>query len=164
MPQDEINRVDPDPEAVFKLLRKLATDDVFRARLEADPQAVLAERGIPVPAGALEGPITLPTRDEIIAVAGAARSPTVFRVEAVLRRAGVVSHSDSGAGGIRPASEYGEDRPDEFGSRVGEFGPPLEEGERAPAEFGPPEEERERPPAEFGDASAEFGPPAENAE
>lgn len=157
MAVNDVNGVEPAPEAVAGLLRDLATDDELRKRLETDPHAVLAEKGITLPGPELADPISLPTRDEIAAVAGAVQQQSTFRVGEVLPRSGM-----TGRAGVR--AEYGENRPAEFGSATGEFGPPLEEGERSPAEFGPPADERERPPAEFGDATGEFGPPAETTE
>ena len=47
------------------LLKKLGNDDTFRARLQADPSAALAELGIDVPAGMKGESVNLPSKEDV---------------------------------------------------------------------------------------------------
>jgi putative modified peptide len=51
-----------DTAALNTLLDKLANDDGFRKRLEADPTSALKEIGVAVPPGFHSGPIKLPSK------------------------------------------------------------------------------------------------------
>lgn len=48
-----------------ELLEKLATDDEFRERMEANPHQVLLEHGLHVHASDLPETITLPSKEEL---------------------------------------------------------------------------------------------------
>lgn len=48
-----------------KLLDRLATDDEFRANMEADPVAAFAEYGFDVDGGITPAKVNLPSKDEI---------------------------------------------------------------------------------------------------
>jgi putative modified peptide len=48
-----------------KLLDRLAKDDEFRARMEADPVATFAEYGFTIDHAIAPNKITLPSKDEI---------------------------------------------------------------------------------------------------
>jgi putative modified peptide len=59
-----------DIQKLAALFDKLGNDDAFRARLEADPAAALAELGVQVPAG-LPAHVTLPSKEAVRANAPA---------------------------------------------------------------------------------------------
>ena len=59
-----------DTQKLAALFDKLGNDDAFRARLEADPAAALAELGVHVPAG-LPAHVTLPSKEVVQANAAA---------------------------------------------------------------------------------------------
>jgi putative modified peptide len=74
-----------DIKKLSALLDKLGSDDAFRARLEADPAAALADVGVRVPPGLHSGPITLPSKQDVQAkkaqwLAGAEAEPTAMAV------------------------------------------------------------------------------------
>jgi putative modified peptide len=52
-------------EQIQLLLKKLASDDEFRAAFEANPIPVLAKFGIDVDAKTAPATVTLPSKDEI---------------------------------------------------------------------------------------------------
>jgi len=52
-------------------VKKLATDDAFRTRLEADPVAALRELGIELPRGLRPGTVSLPSKEDAAKLAGA---------------------------------------------------------------------------------------------
>ncbi|MCK7593202.1 NHLP-related RiPP peptide [Pseudomarimonas salicorniae] len=54
-----------DVQKLKALFDKLGSDDAFRARLEADPKAALAELGVHVPDGLPTGTIRLPSKEEV---------------------------------------------------------------------------------------------------
>lgn len=126
------------PHDALGLLRRLASDDEFRAQLIVNPEKVLTENGISVPVNCLHQPVTLPTKEEIGALAGAPQVQSGFRVGDASRKAG--------------RGVTAERRPSEFG-------PPSDDSERSPAEFGPPPDDSEHPPTEGGPSPSEFGPP-----
>jgi hypothetical protein len=49
---------------------KLATDDAWRARLQADPVAALRELGIELPTGLTPGTVSLPSKEKAAELAG----------------------------------------------------------------------------------------------
>ena len=53
-----------DTQKLAALFDKLGNDDAFRARLEADPAAALAELGVQVPPG-LPAHISLPSKEAV---------------------------------------------------------------------------------------------------
>jgi hypothetical protein len=59
-------------EQAADFLRSLAEDDAFRSRLQSAPEQAFAEKGIPAPPEAIEGPITLPPKDDLIRTFSAA--------------------------------------------------------------------------------------------
>jgi putative modified peptide len=62
---DQRIQISMTPQQAEELLGKLAEDDDFRQELEADPERVLAEYGIQVPPGQLEGQAVLPPKEEV---------------------------------------------------------------------------------------------------
>jgi hypothetical protein len=53
-------------------LRSLVEDDAFRSRLESSPEQAFAEKGIPVPPEAIEGPVKVPPKEALLVTFGAA--------------------------------------------------------------------------------------------
>jgi hypothetical protein len=53
-------RITTTPEQAVEFLRKLAGDDDFRRRYEADARALLAEYGVEIPEGSLPEPVVAP--------------------------------------------------------------------------------------------------------
>jgi putative modified peptide len=53
------------PREVFKLMTRLATDDAFRAKVEADPYGTLAEHNIRVPSRDIPLNASLPPKEEL---------------------------------------------------------------------------------------------------
>jgi putative modified peptide len=54
-----------------EFVKKLATDDAFRTRLQADPAAALQELGIALPTGLRPGRVSLPSKEDAAKLAGA---------------------------------------------------------------------------------------------
>lgn len=64
--QQEIHvKVRTTPKQGREFLEKLASDDDFRARVEREPKAALAEYGVDVPDHALPQAVTLPPREHV---------------------------------------------------------------------------------------------------
>jgi putative modified peptide len=59
------------PREDEELVRRLATDDEFRARLARNPARALAEYHIELPPGALPARVVLPPRSQIMDALGA---------------------------------------------------------------------------------------------
>jgi putative modified peptide len=57
-------------EQAVELANKLAHDDDFRARLQSDPQAVLAEFHISIPKSAVPSQVSLPPKEKLQAAIG----------------------------------------------------------------------------------------------
>lgn len=57
-------------EQAVDLANKLAHDDDFRARLQSNPQAVLAEFNIRIPKGAVPSQVSLPSKEKLQAAIG----------------------------------------------------------------------------------------------
>jgi hypothetical protein len=53
-------RITTTPEQAVEFLRRLAGDDDFRRRYEADARALLAEYGVEIPEGSLPEPVVAP--------------------------------------------------------------------------------------------------------
>lgn len=59
-------------EQASDFLRSLVEDDAFRREVENAPGKALAGKGIAVPPEAIEGPVTLPSKADLIRTFGAA--------------------------------------------------------------------------------------------
>jgi putative modified peptide len=79
--------VSADPQAVSDFIRRLASDDAFRAQLEQDPATVLAQNGISI----VPLPASLKLPPKAVFVAALQNVPVA---------------SPAGAGGVQIAGEF----------------------------------------------------------